>query len=658
MAVLPLEPESRRLRATRPASRGPRPMPRRVAVLSVHTSPLDQPGTGDAGGMNVYVVELAKRLAAAASRSRSSPAPRPATCRRTSSSRQASPSATSPPARSRAWPRRTCPGRCAPSPPACCAWRPAARGLLRPRALALLALRPGRASSPPSAGACRSSTPCTRWPRSRTSTLAEGDRPEPAARSSASTRSSTPPTASSPTPTRRPASSSSCTAPTPPRSPSCTRASTSTCSRPWAARGRARRWGCAADAVVLLFVGRIQPLKAPDVLVRAVAAMVERDPSLRATLQVVVCGGPSGTGPEHPHALQELAASLGVADLVRFVPPVDRVRPRRLVPRGRPHGGAVVLRVVRARRRRGPGLRHPGRRRPRRRPAHRGRRRRQRRARRRPRPRRLGRRALPRCRGSAWCCSGCRRPPSATRRVRLGRHRRRHARGLPRRPRRPQRPPRRRRLLTCHDARPRGTTPRPCCARCSPRTSSRARRPTPGHVRRRPAGRAQAEDRLLARRRRARAHGAARSSRGTSTRTPRPSTAGCSSATCGCTASRSPSTTSATSTSSGRLPLASVTPDEVDRLLGSVLEYADGSFNTILELGFASAIKREYAWRVSRASPRPTSPPSPTSPTPPTDASAPLGWIEAVELHSMTRTRDLDDVRRPASLRAVDCGRM
>jgi hypothetical protein len=50
----------------------------------------------------------------------------------------------------------------------------------------------------------------------------------------------------------------------------------------------------------------------------------------------------------------------------------------------------------------------------------------------------------------------------------------------------------------------------------------------------------------------------------------------------------------------GRLPLAAVTPDEVDRLLGSVLEAADGSFNTLLELGFASAIRREYSWRVSR----------------------------------------------------------
>ena len=47
----------------------------RLAMISLHTSPLDQPGTGDAGGMNVYVVELAKRLAARASRSTSSPAP-------------------------------------------------------------------------------------------------------------------------------------------------------------------------------------------------------------------------------------------------------------------------------------------------------------------------------------------------------------------------------------------------------------------------------------------------------------------------------------------------------------------------------------------------------------------------------------------------------
>ncbi|WP_217546374.1 YbjN domain-containing protein [Streptomyces sp. GbtcB6] len=50
----------------------------------------------------------------------------------------------------------------------------------------------------------------------------------------------------------------------------------------------------------------------------------------------------------------------------------------------------------------------------------------------------------------------------------------------------------------------------------------------------------------------------------------------------------------------GRLSLASVTADEVDRLLGQVLEAADGAFNTLLELGFAAAIRKEYAWRVSR----------------------------------------------------------
>jgi hypothetical protein len=50
----------------------------------------------------------------------------------------------------------------------------------------------------------------------------------------------------------------------------------------------------------------------------------------------------------------------------------------------------------------------------------------------------------------------------------------------------------------------------------------------------------------------------------------------------------------------GRLPLQSVTRDEVDRLLGSVLTYADESFNIILELGFASSIRKEWEWRRSR----------------------------------------------------------
>jgi hypothetical protein len=49
-----------------------------------------------------------------------------------------------------------------------------------------------------------------------------------------------------------------------------------------------------------------------------------------------------------------------------------------------------------------------------------------------------------------------------------------------------------------------------------------------------------------------------------------------------------------------RLPLAAVEPAELDRILGSVLSNADESFNAILELGFASSIRREWEWRLSR----------------------------------------------------------
>lgn len=49
-----------------------------------------------------------------------------------------------------------------------------------------------------------------------------------------------------------------------------------------------------------------------------------------------------------------------------------------------------------------------------------------------------------------------------------------------------------------------------------------------------------------------------------------------------------------------RLPLTAVTPEDLDRLLGSVLTYADESFNTILELGFESSIRKEWEWRRER----------------------------------------------------------
>jgi D-inositol-3-phosphate glycosyltransferase len=84
------------------------------------------------------------------------------------------------------------------------------------------------------------------------------------------------------------------------------------------------RLGLPADAVVLLFVGRIQPLKAPDVVLRAAASLVDAEPALRERLVVVVVGGPSGTGLEEPEHLSKLAGTLGISDLVRFEPPAPQ----------------------------------------------------------------------------------------------------------------------------------------------------------------------------------------------------------------------------------------------------------------------------------------------------------------------------------------------
>ena len=87
-------------------------------------------------------------------------------------------------------------------------------------------------------------------------------------------------------------------------------------------RAAARRTlGIAPDAVVLAFVGRIQPLKAPDVLLRAAAELLRRDPALRSRLVVLVTGGPSGTGLAEPTALQSLGASLELSDVLTFLPP-------------------------------------------------------------------------------------------------------------------------------------------------------------------------------------------------------------------------------------------------------------------------------------------------------------------------------------------------
>ncbi|MEU3950176.1 D-inositol-3-phosphate glycosyltransferase [Streptomyces sp. NPDC029526] len=89
------------------------------------------------------------------------------------------------------------------------------------------------------------------------------------------------------------------------------------------ARAAARaRLGLPQDALIPLFAGRIQPLKAPDILLRAVAVLLGERPELRSRICVPVVGGPSGSGLAKPEGLQKLAARLGIADVVRFCPPV------------------------------------------------------------------------------------------------------------------------------------------------------------------------------------------------------------------------------------------------------------------------------------------------------------------------------------------------
>jgi D-inositol-3-phosphate glycosyltransferase len=91
--------------------------------------------------------------------------------------------------------------------------------------------------------------------------------------------------------------------------------------RPGSQRLARRRLGLAQNAVVLMFAGRVQPLKAPDILLRAAAQLVRDDPRLADRLVVAFVGGPSGTGRNDPDSLIQLAASLGIAGLIRLEPP-------------------------------------------------------------------------------------------------------------------------------------------------------------------------------------------------------------------------------------------------------------------------------------------------------------------------------------------------
>ncbi|RIJ78785.1 D-inositol-3-phosphate glycosyltransferase [Nakamurella silvestris] len=79
------------------------------------------------------------------------------------------------------------------------------------------------------------------------------------------------------------------------------------------------RLGMAADEVVIAFAGRIQPLKAPDVLIRAAGVLQSRYPHV--PWRIVVVGGVSGSGWAATESLAELAGAVGIGERVTFLPP-------------------------------------------------------------------------------------------------------------------------------------------------------------------------------------------------------------------------------------------------------------------------------------------------------------------------------------------------
>ncbi|WFE26480.1 D-inositol-3-phosphate glycosyltransferase [Solwaraspora sp. WMMD791] len=304
-------------------------VPRRVATLSVHTSPLDQPGTGDAGGMNVYIVEVSRRLAEAGVEveifTRATAGGVPPVVEMAPGVRV----------------RQVISGPLEPLPkedlPAqLCAFT---AGVLRAEA----ARAPGYYDLIHShywlSGQVgwlakeRWGVPLVHTAHTlakvKNARLATGDRPEPASRivgeeqvvAEADHLVANTGTEARELTDRYGADADRVSVvepgvdldrfrPGPPGREDATRV---------AAR---RRLGLPTRGQLVAFVGRIQPLKAPDVLLRAVAELRRRDPGAVADLTVVIAGGPSGTGLDQPSALIDLAASLRIDDLVRFWPPL------------------------------------------------------------------------------------------------------------------------------------------------------------------------------------------------------------------------------------------------------------------------------------------------------------------------------------------------
>ncbi len=297
---------------------------RRVAMISLHTSPLDQPGTGDAGGMNVYVIELARRLAREGievdvfTRATSSALPPEV---------EDSPGVTV---------RHVVAGPFegltkGELPGQMCVF---AREVLRTEA-SLPAGHYDLIHSHYWLSGQVGALARDRWgvplvhsmhtmAKVKNAALAEGDTPEPAVRVIGEEQV----VEAADRLVANTASEASELVELYGADPAAVAVVHPGVDlevfRPGDRRALRRELGWPEDALVVMFAGRLQPLKAPDVLLKAVALLVDRAPQLRERLLVPVIGGPSGTGLEHPEALTDLAGELGLEALVEFVPPVTQ----------------------------------------------------------------------------------------------------------------------------------------------------------------------------------------------------------------------------------------------------------------------------------------------------------------------------------------------
>jgi len=303
----------------------PNRVPRRIATLSVHTSPLDQPGTGDAGGLNVYVVEVARRLA---ERGIEVEIFTRAVCRATPPLAELAPGVLV---------RSVVAGpfeelEKTELPAQVCQFT---LEVLRAEAAA----EPGRydlvhahywlSGKVGAVAKERWGVPLVQSMHTlgkvKNAALVTGDSAEPEdrirgehevvasadrliANTAEEARQLTELYAADPAKVRTvsPGADLSVFQAGPPD-----------------ARLLARqRLGFTPDDVVLVFAGRVQPLKGPDIVLEAAARLIAMNPELARTLKVVLVGGPSGRAERaDPDRMRELATALGLNDIVRFEPP-------------------------------------------------------------------------------------------------------------------------------------------------------------------------------------------------------------------------------------------------------------------------------------------------------------------------------------------------